>query len=391
MQISERLSKIKPSLTLALNARAQEMRASGVPVISLAVGEPDFHTPEFIKEAAKRAIDQNYTKYTPVAGIPELREACAHYFKKYYKAHLEKDWIIVSPGGKSCLYNFMQATLNPGDEALIPAPYWVSYPDMVLLASARPIFVPTDLDSGFKVNPQTLDKHLTKQTRLLILNSPSNPTGAVYSREELEAIVEWAVKKNIFLLSDEIYDQLVFPPAKMASASAWLEQYPENIGVVNGLSKSFAMTGWRIGFLAANPELIKKIALLQGHSLSNVNTIAQKAATAALTGPDDSVAEMREAFERRRNLALNIIKTWTKAVCSKPDGAFYLFIDMNAYYNEKITDSTTLCTWLLENAHVAAVPGAAFGNDKCIRLSYAVSDDTLDEALNRIGEALIKL
>lgn len=391
MQISERLSKIRPSSTLAINTRAQQMKACGIPVISLAVGEPDFHTPDFVKEAAKRAIDQNFTRYTPVPGIPELRKAAANYFDRYYGTKINEDWIIISPGGKSCLYTFMQATLNPGDEVLIPSPYWVSYPDMVLLAGAKPVFVPAGLTSGFKVTPDMLEEKYTEKTRLLIINSPNNPTGAIYSQQELNAILEWALSKNIFTLSDEIYDQLVFPPAVMASVSPMVAEHPENFAVVNGLSKSFAMTGWRVGFLAADPNLIKNLALLQGHSLSNVCSIAQKAALAALTGPHDSVDEMREAFERRRNLALNLIKTWVKAICPKPDGAFYLFVDVSGYFSPEIPDSTALCAWILEKANVATVPGAAFGNDNCLRLSYAVGDDTLDEALSRIGEALNKL
>lgn len=391
MRISERLSQIRPSLTLAINTRAREMAANGIPVTSLAVGEPDFPTPAFIREAAKMAIDDNFTRYTPVAGIPELRRAAGKYFEREYGVNVPGEAIIIGAGGKQCLYNFIQATINPGDEALIPSPYWVSYPDMVLLAEGVPVMVPADVETGFKLTPAMLAKKLTPKTRLLILNSPSNPTGAVYTETELAAIIEWALAQGVYVLSDEIYDQLVYPPARMASAIKWFERNPQMVGVVNGLSKSYAMTGWRVGFLAAAPELVVKLAILQGHSLSNVCSIAQKAALAALTGPGECVVQMRAAFERRRDLALDMIKGWSRATCARPDGAFYLFVDVHRYYNDKIRDSTELCAWLLENARVATVPGAAFGDDNHMRLSFAVADVTLRDALSRIGEALATL
>lgn len=388
MKFADRLSQIRPSMTLAMNTRAQELKREGVDVLSLAAGEPDFPTPEFIREAAKKAIDENFTRYTPVAGIPALRAAAANYFNRYYKVPVAPESIIMGAGGKNCLYTFIQTMINPGDEVLIPAPYWVSYPDMVLLAGGKPVFVASGADQGFKVDPDMLAAKATAKTRLLILNSPNNPTGAVYSADELGAIMDWAINRGIFVLSDEIYDQLVYPPARMASAISWLPRHPELVAVVNGLSKSFAMTGWRVGFLAGAPELIKKMTVLQGHSLSNICSIAQMAALAALEGPDECVREMRKAFERRRNLAMEIIGGWKKAKCPRPDGAFYLFVDVSAYYTSKISGSVDLCRYLLEDAHVGAVPGAAFGDDRCIRVSYAVSDETLEKALLRIGEAL---
>lgn len=391
MEFSERLAKIQPSITLAINTRAQEMRAEGIPVLSLAPGEPDFNTPAYIKEAAKKAIDDNFTRYTPVAGIPELRMAAAHYFERHYRTPVRSESIIIGAGGKQCLYNFMQTMLNPGDEVLIPSPYWVSYPAMALLAEGVPVFVPAGPETGFKVSPMTLENHVSEKTRLLILNSPSNPTGAVYSDREFMNIMRWALARNIYVLSDEIYDQLVFKPAVMTSAITWFEHCPELVGVVNGLSKSYAMTGWRVGFMAAHPEIIKKMAMVQGHSSSNICSIAQKAALAALEGPDDLVSEMRAAFERRRNLALKIVSSWKKAICPAPDGAFYLFPDVRDYYNGSINNSAALCAWLLEKTHVAVVPGAAFGDDNCIRISYAVSDNVLAEALEKIGHALGEL
>lgn len=391
MQFSERLNQIHPSQTLAMNARTQELRAEGINIISLAVGEPDFPTPEFIREAAKRAIDDNFTRYTPVAGVPALREAAGRYFERRYGVPVPPESIIIGSGGKQCLYNFMQCYLNPGDEVLLPAPYWVSYPDMILLASAKPVAVPVRASAGFKVTPKLLDAHVTDRTRLLILNSPSNPTGIVYTETELGEIMRWALPRRIFVLADEIYDQLVYPPAKMASAINWFQHTPEMVAVVNGLSKSYAMTGWRVGFTAAHPDLIKKMTMVQSHSLSNICSFVQKAAIAALDGPQECVAEMRSAFERRRDLAMEIVSGWNKAVCPRPDGAFYLFVDLSAYYTHRIPNSQEFCKYILEKAHVAVVPGSAFGDDSCVRFSFAVADETLERALSDIGKALQEL
>ena len=391
MQISQRLSSIKPSLTLSVNSRALELKAQGVAVTSLAVGEPDFPTPGHVCEAAKAAIDDNFCRYTAVPGIPELRKAAGAYFEKQYGVPVPAASIIMGAGGKHCLYNFMQATLNPGDEVLIPAPYWLSYPDMVMLAGAAPVTVPAGPERGFKVTADMLEARVTANTRLLILNSPSNPTGAVYTEAEFSAIMDWALGRGLFVLSDEIYDQLVFAPAKMTSAITWFAKCPEQVAVLNGLSKSFAMTGWRLGFLAAHPELIKKISALQGHSTSSICSITQKAALAALTGPMDCVDEMRRAFARRRDMALEIIAGWPGVICPRPDGAFYLFLDVSACYGDHVRNSTELCTRLLDRAHVAVVPGAAFGDDRCIRFSYAVGDDVLRDALNRVGAELAAL
>lgn len=391
MQISQRLGSIKPSLTLSVNSRALELKAQGVAVTSLAVGEPDFPTPAHICEAAKTAIDENFCRYTAVPGIPELRTAAGEYFGRQYGVPVPAASIIIGAGGKHCLYNFMQATLNPGDEVLIPAPYWLSYPDMVMLAGAVPVPVPAGPEQGFKVTPDMLEAHVTGKTKLLILNSPNNPTGAVYSAAEFNALMEWAIGRGLCVLSDEIYDQLVFPPARMTSAISWFARYPGQVAVLNGLSKSFAMTGWRLGFLAAEPGLIQKMSALQGHSTSSICSVTQKAAVAALTGPMDCVATMREAFARRRDMAMDIIAHWPQVICPKPDGAFYLFLDVRACYGKDVHNSTELCTRLLDRAHVAVVPGAAFGDDHCIRFSYAVGDDVLKDALHRVGAELASL
>ena len=391
MQISDRLSSIKPSLTLSVNSRALELKAQGISVISLAVGEPDFPTPKHVCEAAKAAIDDNFCRYTAVPGIPELRKAAGAYFERNYGVPVPMESIVIGAGGKHCLYNFMQATLNPGDEVLVPAPYWLSYPDMVMLTGATPVPVLAGPEQGFKVTPAMLEAHTTDKTKLLILNSPSNPTGAVYTEAEFTAIMDWAIARGLFVLSDEIYDQLVFAPAKMTSAIGWFAKYPEQVAVLNGLSKSYAMTGWRVGFLAAHPTLIKKISAMQGHSTSNICSIAQKAGLAALTGNMECVDKMREAFVRRRDFAMKIIEGWPFAICPKPDGAFYLFLDVSKCYGGSVNNSTDLCTLLLAKAHVAVVPGAAFGDDKCIRFSYAVGDDVLKGALESIGKVLAEL
>ncbi|WP_374291604.1 pyridoxal phosphate-dependent aminotransferase [Desulfovibrio desulfuricans] len=391
MQISDRLSSIKPSLTLSVNSRALELKAQGIAVTSLAVGEPDFPTPKHVCDAAKAAIDDNFCRYTAVPGIPELRKAAGAYFEKTYGVPVAMESIVIGAGGKHCLYNFMQATLNPGDEVLVPAPYWLSYPDMVMLTGATPVPVLAGPEQGFKVTPAMLEAHTTDKTKLLILNSPSNPTGAVYTEAEFTAIMDWAIERGLFVLSDEIYDQLVFAPAKMTSAISWFARYPEQVAVLNGLSKSYAMTGWRVGFLAAHPTLIKKISAMQGHSTSNICSIAQKAGLAALTGSMECVDKMREAFVRRRDLAMKIIEGWPFAICPKPDGAFYLFLDVSRCYGGSVKNSTELCTLLLDKAHVAVVPGAAFGDDKCIRFSYAVGDEVLKGALQNIGAELAKL
>ena len=391
MQISDRLKSIQPSLTLAVNSKALELRAKGVDIISLAVGEPDFPTPKHICEAAKKAIDENFCRYTQVPGIPELRKAAGDYFAREHKVPVAPESIVIGAGGKHCIYNFLQAFLNNGDEVLIPAPYWLSYPDMVQLAGGVPVLVKAGAEQNFKVSCEMLDRAVSPKTKLLILNSPSNPTGAVYSQEEFSKIMDWALARGLFVLSDEIYEQLVYTGSQSPSAVTWFAKKPEQVAILNGLSKSFAMTGWRVGFLCAHPDLIKKISAMQGHSTSNICSIAQKAALAALTGPMDCVYAMREAFQRRRDLAYATVANWPGIVCPKPDGAFYLFCDVHSVYGERVHNSTELCTYLLEEAHVALVPGAAFGDDTCIRFSYAVADDVLQRALAQVGKALAVL
>lgn len=388
METARRMSGIKPSATLAMNAKTLELRARGVAVTSLAVGEPDFPTPAHIREAACAAIAEGFTRYTAVAGIPELREAVAGYYGRCYGVTADPACVIIENGGKQALYNLFLALLNPGDEVLVPSPYWVSYPDMVRLAEGVPVPVAAPASRGFKVSPADLEAARTSKTRVLVFNSPSNPTGACYSRPESDAIMQWALDHGIFVIADEIYDQLVYPPAQPASVSIWWEKYPERFAIANGLSKSFAMTGWRVGHTLAHPDLIKAISQVQGQTTANVCSIAQKAAAAALAGSYDCVAEMRAAFQRRRDMAHAEIASWPGVVCPRPDGAFYLFADISALLTPDLPDAGALCAFLLEKARVAIMPGDAFGAPGCVRLSYAVSDEALMDALGRIRSAL---
>ncbi len=389
MRISKKLSRIKPSATLAISGKAMELRAQGREIISLSVGEPDFPTPRHIREAAKQAVDEGFTRYTQVPGIPELRAAVAGYFATHYGVSAGPEATIVTNGGKQSLYNLLQALLDPGDKVLIPAPYWVSYPAMVQLADGDPVTVPSSADNGFKITPDDLDRAWTPGVRAMFLNSPSNPTGAHYSQLEMDALADWAMAKDVFIIADEIYDQLVYSPAVPASLAPYWKRHPEHVAVCNGLAKSFAMTGWRVGFTLAHPDLVKAMSKVQGQSTSNINSIAQKAAVAALTGPMDEVKRMREAFARRRDLVLGIIESWPGVVCPKPDGAFYVFPDISALYTDAMPDSTATCTMLLDKAGVAAVPGAAFGDDRCVRFSYALDDQTLVTALEKVGKVIV--
>jgi len=388
MRISERLAQIKPSATLAVNAKAQELRAQGREIISLAVGQPDFGTPQHVCDAAKAAMDDGFTRYTPVPGIPELRDAVANYYTKFYGAKTCGDNAIISNGGKQVLYNLLMALINPGEEVLIPAPYWVSYPAMVQFAEGVSVFVPTTAEEDYLVTLEGLEAVRTDKTRVLILNSPSNPTGCCYTQAQLEAIAQWARNNDIFIISDEVYDRLVYAPAEPASLAKVWETHPETIAIVGALSKSFCMTGWRVGYALAHEELVKAMSKIQGQSTSNINSITQKAALAALNGSWDIVDEMKESFVRRRDLAYEIITGWG-AECPKPDGAFYLFPVLDKFYTEDAPDSAAMCTKILEEVGVALVPGSAFGDDKCIRFSYAVDDETLKDALSKVGSVLL--
>ncbi|CAM2061802.1 Aspartate/prephenate aminotransferase [Desulfovibrionales bacterium] len=388
MHIASRLQQIKPSATLAVSTMALNLKSQGRKILNLSVGEPDFPTPAHVCAAAQEAIRQGFTHYTQVSGIPELREAVAGYFQREYGVAAEAESTIITNGGKQGLYNLFQSLLEPEDEVLIPAPYWVSYPAMVQLAGGVPVPVPTQAEHGFKVTVDNLATATTLRTRCLILNSPSNPTGNHYTQAELEALAEYAIFKNIFVISDEIYDQLVFPPATPASLAPFWVRHPQMVAVVNGLSKSFAMTGWRVGYVLTHPDLVKALDKIQGQSTSNICSIAQKAALTALTGPMEPIIAMRKAFARRRDLVIDILNTWRGVVCPRPDGAFYVFPTMDHLYTATFPDSTNLCIRLLEEAGVALVPGAAFGEDRCIRISYALSEETLIQGLDKIAATM---
>lgn len=390
MKLSRRIENLAPSATLAMSARARELKAAGRDILSLTVGEPDFATPDYIGDAAKKAIDENFTHYTAEAGIVELRDAVAGYFKNVYSVAAKAENITMTNGGKQGLYNLFICLLDPGDEVLIPAPYWVSYPDMVELADGVPVIVFASAKAGFKITLEQLEERRTPKTRVLVMNSPSNPTGVCYTQAEADAIARWALDNKIVLIADEIYDQLVYAPAKHATFAKWWEKHPENFAICGGVSKTYAMTGWRIGHVMAAVKLSKAMSRLQSQTTSNVCSIAQKAALAAYTGGFEAVAAMRDAFQRRRDIAHDIIGAWKDVYCPKPEGAFYIFPDMHRLYGANIPGSMSLCEQLLEKAGVALVPGKPFGDDNCVRISYAVADDVLTEALERIGKFLYK-
>jgi len=390
MKLADRVSQLKTPANLAVSAKAMELKAQGKDILTLSLGEPDFPTPAHICKAAQKAIDEGFTRYTAVPGIPELRAAVAGYFNSLYDAGAEPKHIVVSNGGKQAIYNIFQALLNPGDHVLIPAPYWLSYPAMVELTGAKPVIIAASPEKNFKLTPLELEKSVTPKTRMLVLNSPCNPTGVCYTAAELDAIAQWAVDKDIVILADEVYDRLIFDGLKPVSLSAWWKKYPKHFVIVNCVGKTFAMTGWRVGYSLADETLSNAMSSLQGQSTSNICSIAQKAALAALTSSFAESDAMRVAFERRRNLAYEIVSVWPDVICPKPQGAFYLFPDVHRHYNKRFPDSTALCSALLDEAGVALVPGVAFGDDRCIRISFAVSDDILEKALTRTAQVLFR-
>lgn len=395
LQISQRINSLAASATLAMSQRSNELRAAGVDVINLSVGEPDFNTPDFIKEAAKKAIDDNFSFYSPVPGYMSLRKAIAANLKATEGVDFAPEQIVVSGGAKQALCNVILSTINPGDEVVIPTPAWVSYVEMVKLAEGVTVEVPATIEQDFKITPRQLRDAITPRTKMVLFCSPSNPTGSVYSREELQQLVE--VLKDypdILVLSDEIYRHINFTGSYTSMAT-----FPELEGrvvVINGVSKAYAMTGWRIGFCAAPLPIAKACTKLQGQYTSGASSIAQKAAEAAYTGPQDCVEEMRQAFKRRRDLVVELAKAIPGIRVNKPQGAFYLFPDVSSFIGKRcgdrvISSSGDVAMYLLDVAHVATVDGAAFCLPGYIRLSYATSDELIREAMRRIGEALSKL
>lgn len=394
--LSERARKIKPSPTLAIDSKAKALKSEGIDVINFGVGEPDFDTPENIKEAAIKAIRDGFTKYTPVGGIDKLKDAIIEKFIRDNNVHYSREEIIVSCGAKHSLYNIAQALFGPGDEVIIPTPYWVSYPDQVLLNDATPVFAKTEEKDGFILSPEKLESLITEKTKALILNSPSNPTGLTYDRGSLERIAEVCIRRGIYIISDEIYEKLVYAGTSHVSIASIDKEIKERTIVVNGLSKSHAMTGWRIGFAAGPKEIIKAMTNIQSQSTSNPNSIAQMAAVEALSGPQESVQRMVEEFDRRRRFMIAGLNSIDGVSCLTPNGAFYAFPNISSFFDKscdgmRISGSSDLALYLLERASVALVSGEAFGEANNIRLSYATSMENIEKGIERIRDALMKL
>lgn len=393
-----RLSKIKPSATIAISTLAASMKEQGKNIISLGMGEPDFDTPDNIKEAAYKAIKEGQTKYTAVAGIAHLRKAIVKKLKKDNALNYEIDQILVSTGAKQSIYNALMASIEEGDEVVIPSPYWVSYPDMVALAGGKPVIVSCDDKSDFKINPKDLEKAITKKTKWLILNSPSNPTGMLYSKEELEEIAKILLKyPDVWVITDDMYEHLVFDNKKFHNIAAIEPKLYDRVLTINGVSKAYAMTGWRIGYAAGDKDLIKAMNKVQSQSTSSACSISQYAATEAISGPQDKVFEMRDEFEKRRNKVVELLNSIDGMNCLTPDGAFYVYPNCSGLIGKKtfdgkiIKNDNELSQYLLREEGVAVVPGEAFGLSPHFRISYAASLDSLIDACGRIKKACDKL
>ena len=395
-QLSDRLQRLAPSATLAMSQKSSEMKAQGIDVINMSVGEPDFNTPDHIKQAAKMAIDENYSRYSPVPGYPDLRQAIARKLERENQLHYTPAEILVSNGAKQSVCNTVMAMVNPGDEVIIPAPYWVSYPQMVLLAGGKPVIVEAGFEQNFKMTPQQLEAAITPKTRLLILCSPSNPTGSVYSKAELEELAKVILQHDdLFVLADEIYEHINY--IGKHESIAQFKGMKERAIIVNGVSKAYAMTGWRIGYIAAPEWIVKGCNKLQGQYTSGPCSVSQKAAEFAYTSSQECVEQMRQAFERRRDLIVKLAKDIPGLEVNVPEGAFYLFPKCSSFYGkqtpdgQQIANSTDLAMYLLEKGHVATVGGDAFGDPDCFRMSYATSDENIVEAMRRIKVALASL
>ena len=394
-ELSNRLNRLAPSQTLAMSQKSSEMKAQGVDVINMSVGEPDFNTPDHIKEAAKKAIDENYSRYSPIPGYMDLRKAIVAKLKNENALDYTTSEILVSSGAKQSVCNTVMALVNDGEEVIIPAPYWVSYPQMVKLAGGEPIFVNAGFEQDFKITPEQLEAAITPKTRMLILCSPSNPTGSVYSKDELAALAE-VIKRHegMYVLADEIYEHINY--VGKHESIAQFDGMKERTIIVNGVSKAYAMTGWRIGFIAAPEWIVKGCNKLQGQYTSGPCSVSQKAAEAAYTTSQECVETMRKAFERRRDLIVSLAKEIPGLEVNCPQGAFYLFPKCSSFYGKSyagktINNSTDLAMFLLEEGHVATVGGDAFGDPHCFRMSYATSDDNIREAMRRIKETLAKV
>lgn len=385
MQLADRVTQVTPSMTLAISAKAKEMKAKGIDVCSFSAGEPDFDTPKHIKAAAQQALDDGKTRYGPAAGEPALRSAIAQKLQRDNGLNYEAQNVIVTNGGKHSLYGLMMVAINPGDEVIIPSPYWVSYPEMVKLAGGKPVIVPTTAESSYKITPAQLRQAITPQTKLFVLNSPSNPTGMVYTPDEIRALAEVIVETDIHVVSDEIYEKILYGDARHLSIGSVGPAIFERTIVSSGFAKAYAMTGWRIGYLAGPQPLIAAMNKLQSQSTSNVCTFAQYGAIAALEASQDCVEVMRQAFEKRRSLILERVRAIPELKVPTPDGAFYLYVDIA----ELNIASIDFCSALLETKHVATIPGRAFGTEDTVRMSYASDLDTIERGMDRL-EAFIR-
>ena len=394
-RLSNRLNRLAASATLVMSQRSSEMKAQGIDVINLSVGEPDFNTPEGIKQSAKQAIDDNWSKYSPVPGYPALRQAIADKLRRENNLDYTPGEILVSNGAKQAVCNTMLALVDDGDEVIIPAPYWVSYPQMAKLAGGTPVIVPTGFAQDFKMTASQLEAAITPRTRLLVICSPSNPTGSVYSKDELRALADVVLRhEDLFVIADEIYEHINYTGSHESIAQ--FEGMKERTIIINGVSKAYAMTGWRIGYMAAPEWIVKGCNKLQGQYTSGPCSVSQKAAEAAYTQSQECVEQMRQAFQRRRDLIVALAKDIPGLEVNNPQGAFYLFPKCSNFYGKShggrtISNSTDLALYLLEEAHVATVGGDAFGDPECFRMSYATSDDNIREAMRRISQALMQL
>jgi aspartate aminotransferase len=393
MTFAQRVANLSPSITLAVSAKAKALKAKGVDVIDFGVGEPDFDTPAHIREAAIDGLRNGLTRYTPAAGLPALRQAVAAFYQAHHGVPATAANVVITCGGKQALYNLFQVLLDPGDEIIIPAPYWVSYPEMAWLAGAKPIILPTDESTGFRITAKQLREAITPQTKILLLNSPSNPTGAAYRREELAALADVVLEAGLWVISDEIYEFLVYDNFQFVSFPTLHPELVQRTIVASGASKTYAMTGWRIGWAIGPREVIAQLDNFQSQTTSNATTFAQCGAIAALQGPQDCVDEMRRAFVERRNYMVERLNAIPGLKCPKPEGAFYVFPRCDAYYGKRAGDriidgSVALCEYLLDAAHVAAVPGIGFGADPYIRLSYSTSLEQIKAGLDRLEQAL---
>ena len=391
--LSARVKSLKPSPTLAVDAKAKALKAQGVDIVNLSAGEPDFDTPDHIKEAAIKAIKEGFTKYTPVGGIMELKEGVIAKLERDYAISYQPEEILVANGGKQVLFNIAQAILDPGDEVIIPVPYWVSYPPIVELAGGVCVYLNTSPKDGFKIDSEKLASLITSKTKAIILNSPSNPTGAIYSLDNLKEIAELAKKHGFFVITDDIYDEIRFDGKSPENILAVDKNLRDQVLIANGVSKTYAMTGWRIGYMAGPSDVVKACTKIQSQSTSNANSIAQKAAAAALNGPQDCVEEMTKAFKERGQYVADRLKAIPDITCVDPQGAFYVFPDFSSYFGKeaggkKIEGSLDLADYLLEKAKIACVPGIAFGDDNAIRFSFATDMDTLKTGMDRLEEAL---